>query len=412
MAKKAKETTLDFFYLGADKEDPKAAKAKEKRMKKEEKEALARAEKKKKQKKKKKQTQNGQDEKFDFDNEIVIGVTRIPEEQSQKPSKNKNESQNSKRKQKKKNNNKNKNQKVNRNQKIEEKKNNSKKDKQLNQESEEIKRNKTKKKNKKIAPKKNKKNLTEKDKKKILRRKIFLFVLKWTVLIALLIGSIIFVMLTPAFNVLTINVSGNEKITTEEIISLSGLKLNENTYKMSVNRAKDAIKENPYIAKVEVKRSLPSTINIEVVERKENFMLEFVNSYVYINNQGYILKIANEKIDKPIIKGFTTPVGDIKEGNRLNNEDLTRLEKVLMIVETANSNGIGELLTKIDISNKEDYLMLFDEKQKIAHIGDCSNLSTRMLYVKAILGKEEGHAGQIFVNGNLEKDKVYFREDV
>ena len=51
MAKKAKETTLDFFYLGADKEDPKAAKAKEKRMKKEEKEALARAEKKKKQKK-------------------------------------------------------------------------------------------------------------------------------------------------------------------------------------------------------------------------------------------------------------------------------------------------------------------------------------------------------------------------
>ncbi|MFR5682662.1 MAG: cell division protein FtsQ/DivIB [Clostridia bacterium] len=410
MAKKAKETTLDFFYLGADKEDPKAAKAKEKRMKKEEKEALARAEKKKKQKKKKKQTQNGQDEKFDFDNEIVIGVTRIPEEQSQKPSKNKNESQNSKRKQKKKNNNKNKNQKVNRNQKIEEKKNNSKKDKQLNQESEEIKRN--KKKNKKIAPKKNKRNLTEKDKKKILRRKIFLFILKWTVLIALLIGSIIFVMLTPAFNVLTINVSGNEKITTEEIISLSGLKLNENTYKMSVNRAKDAIKENPYIAKVEVKRRLPSTINIEVVERKENFMLEFVNSYVYINNQGYILKIANEKIDKPIIKGYTTPAEDIKEGNRLNNEDLARLEKVLMIVETANSNGIGELLTKIDISNKEDYLMIFDEKQKIAHIGDCSNLSTRMLYVKAILGKEEGHAGQIFVNGNLEKDKVYFREDV
>ena len=85
-------------------------------------------------------------------------------------------------------------------------------------------------------------------------------------------------------------------------------------------------------------------------------MLEYGNTYVYINNQGYILEISAIKLDSPIIKGYVTPLEEVKPGNRLSKDDLERLETVLSIIETANSNGIGNLITHIDVSNKKDYI--------------------------------------------------------
>ena len=76
MAKKIKENTLDFFYLGEDKQNPKIAKQKEKRIQQDKKTAKAKAKKRKNVQSKQKSDGN---EKFDFENEIVIGVTKIPE---------------------------------------------------------------------------------------------------------------------------------------------------------------------------------------------------------------------------------------------------------------------------------------------------------------------------------------------
>ena len=56
--------------------------------------------------------------------------------------------------------------------------------------------------------------------------------------------------------------------------------------------------------------------------------------------------------------------------------------------------------------------MYFDSEQKIAYLGDCSDLETRMLYLAAILEKEKGNPGEIFVNINLNTDDAFFRESV
>ena len=53
-----------------------------------------------------------------------------------------------------------------------------------------------------------------------------------------------------------------------------------------------------------------------------------------------------------------------------------------------------------------------EEKKKV-YLGDCSNLSNKMLYVQAIIEQEKGKAGEIFVNGDLNnKFNPYFREEV
>ncbi len=287
-------------------------------------------------------------DKFSFDDEIVIGVTRI-EKQPKKQTK------------KKKNNKKN---------------------------------NKVKKVNK------NSKN------RKQGRIK---FIIKWTILLIALMASIIFFMMSPIFNISEIEVIGNEQINTNTIISLSQIQLGENIYKTGSKKIQKSIKENAYIESATIKRVLPSKILINIKERKATYMLEYAGSYAYINNQGYILEISNNPLNVPIIKGYSTDENDIKTGNRLCDEDLKKLETVLKIVEVANGNGIGNLIVSINIQDKQNYVLIMEEGKKTVYLGDASNLSNRILYLKAILEGEKEIEGEVFVNGDLNKENAYFR---
>ena len=53
-----------------------------------------------------------------------------------------------------------------------------------------------------------------------------------------------------------------------------------------------------------------------------------------------------------------------------------------------------------------------EEEDKTVHLGDCSMLDERILWVKTILKKEQGVPGEIFVNMNLNIENPFFRERV
>ena len=229
----------------------------------------------------------------------------------------------------------------------------------------------------------------------------------------LLIGGIVYFFLSPVFNVKAIEVINNNYITSEQIINLSGIKVQENMFKFSKKDSQNNILSNPYIEKVNISRNLfTNKVQIDVQERTATLMLEYGNSYVYINNQGYILEISTTKLNTPILKGYVTPLSQVKPGNRLNKEDLERLETVLNIMETASSNGIDNLISQIDIKDKDDYIMFLEEEDKTVYLGSCSNLSTQMLYVKKMIETEKGVEGEFFVNMDLNKGRTVFREKV
>lgn len=258
------------------------------------------------------------------------------------------------------------------------------------------------------------KNNNIKMKKKRKRKNPILFLIKWTSVILLLIGTIIFILTTPMFNIKNINISGIEHLTEEQVISLSELNKNENLFKNSKSKITSNIKQNPYVESVIIKRKLPDTIDIQIKERKRSYMLKFVNGYVYIDTQGYILEILEEKLKLPIISGYKTEEDKISEGNRLITEDLENLNNVLKITNSLEEIDVAkEIITNIDISNKEDYTVYLESEKKTIHFGDASNLSNKILYVKAMIDSEKDIEGEIFVNGDLNnKFRPFFREKV
>ena len=263
----------------------------------------------------------------------------------------------------------------------------------------------------KIKKQKPKKMTKTKNKVKRIRTKNIGKVLKILGIGALIIGAIIFLCTTPLFNVTEIEVVGNETVSKEEITSLSQIKLQENMFKNIKSTIKQNIKGNAYIENVAVKRVLPNKIQITVQERKVKFMVKLLDSFAYINSQGYILEVTSQTKEVPILEGTSTPEENIIAGERLNSNDLNSLEVALSIVSACEENEISRFITSINVNDSNEYTINMAEKSKLIHLGNKSNLSTKILYVKAILEAEEGNEGDIFVNGDFNNGfQPYFRK--
>ena len=316
------------------------------------------------------------DKKFDFNNEIVIGVT--PRKQKKDNEKRGNTTISNKHKviQKKKNNKREKKDRF---------------DELYNKE----------KKSKNIKSKKK----TKKNKKK--SKKIITIVS-----CILLIGIIaIFAFTTPIFNIVTIEVIGNNKITADTVISISGLKKGENIFKFNSSIIQN-IKENQYIEEAKVKRKLPGTIQILINEREIKYQIKLINSFAYIDKNGYILEVSSVKNEVPIIVGFDTTENELINKKRLETKDLEKLNKILKITDSAKAINIENIITEINIENENDYYIYIESQNKKIYIGDVNNLTNKMLYVKKILEEEKDHSGTGYVNGDISNGfKPYFRPE-
>ena len=234
---------------------------------------------------------------------------------------------------------------------------------------------------------------------------------KLIIIIILAVGVGIFAVVSPLFNIEEIKVIGNDKIDTSTIISLSGIIKEKNIFQISKNKVINAIKENPYINNVGIKRKLPRTLEINVQERTVAYQIKVINSYVLVDFQGYILEVSSKAAKVPQIEGFKTNQDTLLNGHRLSNEDIESLRTVLRIMETAKNSGVANSISKITITDNE-FVLELKKENKIAYLGNATDLTSRMDYIKIIVDSEKGNTGKIFVNGDINNGfKPYFREE-
>ena len=254
----------------------------------------------------------------------------------------------------------------------------------------------------------NQKKLTKKEPKENKKKKIK--IIKWITIIILIVFTISLFMLSSVFNIKKIVVINNKRIPEETIISLSRLTPGNNMFKTTNRMIRNNLKENAYIEDVEVKRNINGTVTLDIKERKPSYIIEFANLYVYINNQGYMLEISEEKIEVPTIIGITTQNEEIKEGNRLNINDLNRLDGILKIMEAAKSTSLADRIIKIDISNPTSYVLEIGNENKTVILDDMSNINIKLQMAEQVMKSEEGKSGEIYFQEDGKK--AIFKEEV
>lgn len=271
---------------------------------------------------------------------------------------------------------------------------------------------KEKRKIKQIGKKKNKKKDKDIRTSRTIREKGKISLLKKLFIFILVMIAIWGILHTRLFGVKNIVIINNNHLTEEEIISMSGVNQGDNIYKRSAKEIKESLFENAYIEDATIKKKLPNTIEINIVERNINYMIQFSDTYVYLNNQGYMLEQTTEKANVPIIVGLSTDQNSVVIGGRLNTDDLSKMNKIIKICELAKVNELSELISKIDISNEKNYVVEMESRGKVINFGDCSNysdLNTKMLYLTSILAVTDNSREEIFLNVDLNTNKVYSR---
>ena len=375
--KKKKDNELDFYYLSKDNKNK-------------------RVQNKKKHPKKKTKKVNPEpmnNDMFNVENEIVIGVTVLP------PKNGKASKQNKPKKKMKKQKNKRQDTRTQNKFDVTDREPNKVRPVQKGQ----AQRNK----NVKRIPYEEERRRRQKREK---RFRILKIILKILLLFAIIIGILLFLFISPVFNIKNINVQGNNKINAEAIESLSKINMDENIFRFSSKQVAENVKENAYIDSVEVRRKIPNTVEIIVTEREAKYQLEYGNAFVYIDGNGNILEISNENANLPIIRGYSTTQEGIQVGNKLIDEDCNKLLTVEKFLRAAKSNEIYDIITYVDISNDNDYKFELPSKGKVAYLGNDTNINDKILTLKEILTREEGKNGQIFINDSNKMP--YFRENV
>ena len=258
----------------------------------------------------------------------------------------------------------------------------------------------------KTSEKINKQREIEKKKRK--KRKVTLII---TVLILVIGGISAYLLTSPSFSIQQISIKGNKQISNQKINQLAEIKTGDNIFSKLGIVMKVKLKRNGYIEDAQIKKVYPNKVEIEIKERQKQFQIKTESDgYIYMDEQGYILEYAVDKLEIPTIIGIDIKQADVGIKHRLDERDLEKMENILQIREECRNIEIAEKITQIQV--KEEYILSLENEGITINFGDATNLKNRMYYVNAILKQEAGNRGTIYVNGNFNEGfSAYFRAE-
>ena len=163
------------------------------------------------------------------------------------------------------------------------------------------------------------------------------YVLRAVIILAVLAAAFLCAHLSY-FNVNGIAVIGNEEVSDEEIIKLSGIKTGESVFDVHPLLVQHDIKKNLYIEKVNVNRKPPDKVEIIVKERGMLAQFRKDEKFVITDSEGMVLDISKEAHKATLIEGLTVTAAEKKETIGIKQE--WKLERALDLMKTTEENDL------------------------------------------------------------------------
>lgn len=242
------------------------------------------------------------------------------------------------------------------------------------------------------------------------RMKKFIILIKILLFCTLIFAVVILVLLSPVYNINSVNVYGTKKYSKERIISASGIETGSNGFKeigssieniftLRYGKAEQAIKNSlPWIRDVSVKYLVPDRVRIKVSDRIPFASITFPGGFLLLDEDGYAIEFMNESKDGyPVVKGVR--LGRYKLGQAvqpLNEGSLENAYKVIDIIKESDENGpydIYEFVKEIDIENSKE-IKLFINDSFVVNLGNMVDINYKITFMKNIyfnhLSKDKG----------------------
>ena len=151
------------------------------------------------------------------------------------------------------------------------------------------------------------------------------------IIFLLIIGSAVAFSLSSVFNVKKFTVTGNYYYSDEEVIAMSGAEPGNNIFfGTGEKKIREKLMKDPYFRGIDLKRHLPSTLEIKVDERRQIATVKYGNKYIVIAENGMVLRKGGIDPKLTLLKGLT--LSKIKVGEKVRAEEKLTLKETLAVV--------------------------------------------------------------------------------
>ena len=154
-------------------------------------------------------------------------------------------------------------------------------------------------------------------------------------IMVLVIAGAVLLLKSALFSVTDIRVEGNQYYTPSQVIELSGIETGRNLiFDVKPRAAVKNLLKSAYIKSAKVERVPFGTVIIRLEERVEYAAVESGGSYVVIDSEGTVLRVAEEEPKITVLEGIA--LSSAEEGKPIKAEQSYMLTSTLKILDETN----------------------------------------------------------------------------
>lgn len=181
------------------------------------------------------------------------------------------------------------------------------------------------------------------------------------------------------FKIKKIEVTGNQKITKEEILKKAEYREGYNIYKFKKSTSLNNIKSIPYVESADIDIKLPNIVKIKVKEKKPIAMIAYNDELLLIDISGSFLetKKREEGINLPEISGL-----DIRNKSKIFQGKYS--SEQIEFIKLCHEKKYLNKMKYINFSNMDNIVVELNSKEKV-HFGNINNLDYKLDFLDEIL---------------------------
>lgn len=246
---------------------------------------------------------------------------------------------------------------------------------------------------------------TKRRKKRNKLRKFFIWLS-----VAIVIAAVgVVLSLTAFFGIENITVSGNSRYTEEEILNQCIINTGENLFLADTKSASEMLELNlPYIYTAEIKRKLPSTIELVITEAEPSYYIQNKDkTFILLDDNFKVLETEAEKGSGIAVKKAKVTASSAGRQIEFENQDTGECLKKLS--QAVRDNYIDEI-TAIYSNNISDNYVVYDNRIEFK-LGTCDDLEHKIYQglasCKQLNESNPNAKGVMTINGGKQ---IYFTE--
>ena len=191
--------------------------------------------------------------------------------------------------------------------------------------------------------------------------------------------------LTVFFKVENIVIYGSSVYSAEEIAEASGINGGENMIRKSMGRAEKKItSELIYIEEAEIKRKLPSSVEIWVTPCTETACMQNEDGFLVVSGKGKVLRAAESPPENmPVFYG-ANPLPETEIGDSFASDDENRTEVIYELLEQAQKNSFASAITSYNVADRVNISCIYDDRIEI-ELGVVSDIEYKFRLAEKII---------------------------